>query len=146
MDADLSHQPQFLPEFIKKIQDFDLVIGSRYIDGGSIINWSIQRKLLSKYGNLIVRNLLGLRFNDCTSGFRCYRRTVLSSLNLDKIISDGYAFLIEMLYLCSKLRYKIGQIPIIFIDREDGKSKISKKEIAKAAKLIFKLRWDHQLA
>lgn len=140
MDADFSHSPKYLPEFINKIQDFDVVIGSRYVRGGSIVNWGILRRILSRSANVITKNLLNLKFSDYTSGFRCYRARVLKNIDFNNIYSDGYSFLIEILYRCEKSNYRIKESPISFTQRLNGTSKISRGEIAKAVITLLRLK------
>jgi len=140
MDADFSHNPQYLPEFMKKISDHDVVIGSRYTKGGAIINWRTHRRLLSRSANLIANNLLDLKVNDCTSGFRCYKRHVLKSVDFSNIYSDGYSFLIEILFRCKKSNYSIRELPISFAQRRNGISKISRNEIIKAVITLARLK------
>jgi dolichol-phosphate mannosyltransferase len=141
MDADFSHDPKYIPELISKAGEYDLVIGSRYIEGGGTVNWGIIRKTISRTANLVAKALLGFENNDRTAGFRCYRREVLEVIDLDNIFSDGYSFLVEMLYKCKQKGFKIGEIPIIFVDRRAGRSKISKREIYKAVYTILRLRF-----
>ncbi|TMC14990.1 MAG: polyprenol monophosphomannose synthase [Chloroflexi bacterium] len=125
MDADFSHDPRYLPDFLKKIEDADLVIGSRYIPGGDTPNWSLLRRFISSGGNLYARLLLNLPIHDCTAGFRCYRREVLENLDLPSIHTQGYGFQVEMTYRVSKSGFKIVETPIVFMDRRVGKSKMS---------------------
>lgn len=126
MDADFSHDPRYLPDFLKAIESADLVIGSRYIDGGGTPNWSPVRRFISGGGNIFARFMLGIPVHDCTAGFRCYRRNVLESIDLDTIESQGYAFQVELAYRVYKHGFKIVETPIIFQDRRVGKSKMSR--------------------
>lgn len=126
MDADFSHDPRYLPDFLQKIEQADLVIGSRYIPGGSTPNWSFSRRFISGGGNIFSRVVLGLRVHDCTAGFRCYRREVLENIGFDTIQSQGYGFQVEMAYRVQRLGYKIVETPIVFMDRRVGKSKMSR--------------------
>lgn len=139
MDADLSHNPRYIPALLTRSETADLVIGSRYIDGGGTLNCTLARRLLSRLANIFARTLLGLRPRDCTAGFRCYHREVLESIGLDTIFSDGYSFLIEMLYRSQKRGHKIEEVPIIFEDRQRGASKISRGEILKALYTVVRL-------
>lgn len=139
MDADFSHHPRYLPLLAAKSGEAGLVIGSRYVDGGGIRNWDLGRRILSRSANLFARTVLGILAKDCTAGFRLYRRDVLESIPLDQIFSDGYSFLIEMLYLCQKAGYPIREVPIVFEDRRQGESKISRIEIGKAIYTVFRL-------
>jgi dolichol-phosphate mannosyltransferase len=132
MDADFSHHPRYIPDLLTRNRDAQLVIGSRYVDGGGTVNWGLQRQILSRGANTFARLVLGLKAHDCTAGFRCYRREVLESIELDEIFSNGYSFLIEMLFKCQRRGWEIGEVPIIFEDRRHGASKISRREIFKA--------------
>jgi len=144
MDADLSHKPEDIPRFIKKIEEgYDVVIGSRYIGGTiSVVGWDFKRLLLSKFANLYATKILGLDYlSDITSGYRCYKREVLEKVNLEKIKSNGYAFQIEMVYKAHKLGFKIGEIPIIFYERNGGSSKMSRKIALEAAIMVWRLKF-----
>lgn len=141
MDADFSHHPKYLPDFISKLKDNDIVIGSRYVPGGGTLNWGLHRKVLSGTANLFAKFMLGLKSNDNTAGYRGYRKIVFEKVCLDDILSEGYSFLVEMIFRCSQNNFKIGETPIIFADREKGTSKISKQEIFKAIKTIFRLKF-----
>ncbi len=139
MDADYSHQPQYVPGLIAGIQSADLVIGSRYVSGGCVVDSPLARRLLSRGANLFARLVLGLHTRDCTTGFRCYRREVLESMDLDAIFSDGYSFLIETLYIVQQAGWKVTEVPIQFKDRRQGVSKISRAEIFKALYTVVRL-------
>ena len=125
MDADFSHDPRYLPDFLQKIEQADLVIGSRYIPGGSTPNWSLLRRFISGGGNIFSRLVLGMQIHDYTTGFRCYRRAVLESIDIDDIQSQGYGFQIEMAYRVKHYGFKVVETPIVFMDRRVGKSKMS---------------------
>jgi dolichol-phosphate mannosyltransferase len=140
MDADFSHNPEYLPRFIEAARSADLVIGSRYVNGVNIVNWPMSRLLLSYFGNMFARFVTGLRIADCTGGFKCFRRIVLESLNLKGIASSGYSFQIEVNFFAWKSGFRIMEIPIIFTDRQRGVSKMSTKIIKEAALLVWKLR------
>ncbi len=140
MDADFSHDPRYLPDFLSGIKEADLVIGSRYIKGVNVINWPMTRLLLSYYANIYARWVTGLPLNDSTGGFKCYRRKVLESINLDEVRSNGYSFQIEMSFRAWKKGFKIKEIPIIFMDRREGKSKMSKKIVREAIWMVWRLR------
>ncbi|MFN3966706.1 MAG: polyprenol monophosphomannose synthase [Endomicrobiia bacterium] len=142
MDADLSHDPRYLPVFIEKLKYYDLVIGSRYISDGGVVGWPIHRKLLSFFGNLYAKTITGLPINDSTSGFMGFKREVIKSLLQDNIKTEGYSFLIELKYRAYKKNFRICEIPIVFTDRIAGKSKISKKIIFEALLLVWKLRFN----
>ncbi|MFQ5823400.1 MAG: polyprenol monophosphomannose synthase [bacterium] len=140
MDADLSHDPNEIPNFLEKAKSFDLVIGSRYITGVNVINWPLSRLLLSLGANWYTRVITGLPLRDCTSGFKCFRRDVLENIDLDNISSDGYSFQIEVNFKAWKKNFKICEIPIIFVDRIKGNSKMSRKVMREAAWMVWKLR------
>ncbi|OGL46360.1 MAG: hypothetical protein A2161_07720 [Candidatus Schekmanbacteria bacterium RBG_13_48_7] len=143
MDADFSHHPSFIPDIIKYCDSYDIVIGSRYVENGTTTNFGLHRKFISRSANFFAHWILGMTVNDCTAGFRCYKLDSLKKVPLDKIRSNGYSFLVEMLYYCQKCDLSIKEIPINFIAREQGLSKISKKEIFNALKTIFRLKWQH---
>ncbi|MGF1573148.1 MAG: polyprenol monophosphomannose synthase [Sumerlaeia bacterium] len=140
MDADHSHNPVHLKEILHMAKIADLVIGSRYIAGGGTLNWGPHRKFLSWGANLLARSLLGLQARDCTSGYRCYRVNLLRRINFQRIHSNGYSFLMELLHYCQTNKARIREIPIVFADREFGKSKISQAEIFKAFLTLWRLR------
>jgi dolichol-phosphate mannosyltransferase len=143
MDSDLSHNPDALPWFIKEMEDggCDLIIGSRYTNGTiSVVGWDFRRLLLSKFGNLYSSRILGLKLTDLTSGYRCYKKETLKAIDFDRIYSNGYAFQIEMAYLVERAGFKIGEMPIIFYERNHGSSKMSKKIVREAVILPWKLR------
>jgi len=140
MDADFSHDPKSLPSLLKESESYDLVIGSRYKTGVSVVNWPIRRLLLSYCATIYTRLITGLRVSDCTSGYKCFRREVLEAIDLDKVRSDGYSFQIEMNFLCMEKGFRIGEVPIIFIDRHAGTSKMSKKIVREAILMVWKLR------
>lgn len=126
MDADLSHNPEYLPALAAAAaSDFDVVIGSRYLNGVSVVNWPLHRIFLSAFANRYIRAVTSLTPNDCTSGFRCWRRESLAKLPLDRMVSDGYAFLVEMLFEARRVGCRIGEVPIIFVERRQGQSKVS---------------------
>ena len=139
MDADFSHNPRYIPDMVAKIgQGYDLVIGSRYVRGGGS-DHGVVRRVFSWGANTITRIMLGLRAHDTTAGFRCYRREVLESLDLDAIKSSGYSFLFEMLFEVERRGWRVGEVPIFFEDRQLGTSKISRNEIIKALLTVFRL-------
>lgn len=140
MDADFSHEPSEIPNFIIAIQDSDLVIGSRYIQGVNVINWPLSRLILSYGANYYTQFVTGLKIKDNTSGYKCFRRSVLERINLDKIKSDGYSFQIEMNFKAWKHGFKIKEIPIVFVDRVLGTSKMSKKIIREAIFEVWRLK------
>jgi glycosyltransferase involved in cell wall biosynthesis len=140
MDADFSHPPERIPAMIEKAQSgYDVVIGSRYVPGGATVECTLPRKILSWGANAFARTLLGLQAHDATAGFRCYHREVLTSISLDDIFSDGYSFLIEMLYKVQRQGWQVGEVPIVFHNRQQGVSKISRAEIYKALYTVVRL-------
>ena len=140
MDADFSHPPENIPAMIDKIQEgYDLVIGSRYVPGGKAVECTLPRKMLSWGANAFARLALGLSAHDTTAGFRCYRREVLESVDLDNIFSNGYSFLVEMLYKVQRQGWKVGEVPIVFHNRQQGVSKISRNEVMKAMVTVLRL-------
>ena len=142
MDADFSHNPRYIPDMVAKIgQGYDLVIGSRYVPGGGTSGCTFDRKLLSWGANAFARTVLGLRAHDTTAGFRCYRREVLESVQLDEIKASGYSFLIEMLHRVRRRGWQVGEVPIIFENRRLGTSKISQDEIIRAMGTVLRLGW-----
>ena len=141
MDADFSHDPIEIPNFLKKMKDYDLVIGSRYIQGVNVVNWPISRLLLSWSANLYTRIITGLPIKDSTAGYKCFKRKVLESIDLTRINSDGYAFQIEMHFKAWKKKYRLLEIPIVFVDRNIGVSKMHPGIVREAAWMVWKLRF-----
>jgi dolichol-phosphate mannosyltransferase len=139
MDADFSHDPSYLPEFVNQSKNHQVVIGSRYIKDGGVINWPLKRKMLSYCANIYVRLLTGIGIHDATSGYRCIHREVLEKVDFNQLKSQGYAFLIENSFLFWKNKYSIEEIPITFVERAKGSSKISKKIIIEAFFIVLKL-------
>ncbi|MCA9898884.1 MAG: polyprenol monophosphomannose synthase [Ardenticatenaceae bacterium] len=139
MDADFSHNPRYIPSMIELSKQKHVVIGSRYVAGGGQRNCTWKRVVLSKGANFVARSLLGLKAKDATAGFRLYRREVLESVPLDRIFSSGYSFLVEMLFLCQRRGWQIGEVPIIFEDRRLGQTKISRNEVLKAQYTLLRL-------
>jgi len=125
MDCDLSHDPRHLPSLIAGAERADVVIGSRYIPGGAVVNWPLRRRLLSRFANGYIRAVTRLAARDCTSGYRCWRRDAIAALPLDRFESDGYSFLVEMLYAASVRGYRIAEVPITFVERRQGVSKLT---------------------
>jgi dolichol-phosphate mannosyltransferase len=144
MDADFSHDPAALLEFLREIENHDLVLGSRYLDGVTVVNWPLSRLILSVGANLYARLVTGLPISDCTGGFKCFRRSVLEALPLEKIKSDGYSFQIEMNYHVWRRRYRIKEIPIVFVDRQVGISKMSHPIIWEAMWMVWALRFKRE--
>jgi dolichol-phosphate mannosyltransferase len=141
MDADYSHDPKEIKRFLEEINTYDLIIGSRYIQGVRVINWPIRRLLLSYFANLYSRIITGMPVKDGTGGFKCFRRCVLEAINLEMIHSNGYSFQIEMNYKAWKKGFKIYELPITFTDRVQGTSKMSKKIVFEAIFMVWKLRF-----
>jgi len=139
MDADLSHDPQHLPALVAAIGGADLVIGSRYVAGGRIVNWPLRRRFLSRFANNYIRTVTRLEARDCTSGYRCWRRDALARLALDRFISDGYSFLVEMLYVASRQGCRIAEVPITFVERRQGESKLTRAVLVESAVTPWRL-------
>jgi dolichol-phosphate mannosyltransferase len=140
MDADFSHDPKMLVKLLDKAEDADLVIGSRYISGVNVVNWPLRRLILSYTANLYTRWITGLPVKDATAGFKCYRRAVLESYDLDSIKSNGYSFQIETNFLAWKHGFRVIEVPIVFTDRREGVSKMSKHIVYEAAWMVWKLK------
>lgn len=145
MDADFSHNPNDIPVFLSKIREYDLVIGSRYIHGVRVLNWPMNRLLLSYSANVYTKIITGLPVRDATGGFKCYRIEALKSIDLDKIRSNGYAFQIEMSFKVWKKGFRLVEIPIIFTDRRSGVSKMSRSIVYEAVFMLWKLRFGSLL-
>ena len=142
MDADFSHDPAHLPQFLNAIQGCDLVLGSRYRNGRvTVVNWPMTRLLLSYCANIYARVVTGLELGDATGGFKCFRRSVLEGIPLDEVRSNGYAFQIEMSFRAVRKNFRITEIPIVFVDRTDGESKMSKHIVREAIWMVWRLRW-----
>jgi dolichol-phosphate mannosyltransferase len=139
MDADLSHDPGQLPELIAATAHADVVIGSRYVAGGSVVNWPIHRKMLSRIANIYIRGVTRLHVRDCTSGYRCWRREALAALPLDQFFSDGYSFLVEMLFVAARRGGRIAEVPITFVERREGESKVSSAVLIESALTPWRL-------
>jgi len=143
MDADGSHDPKFLSDFLEKIKGCDLVIGSRYYKGKiNVVNWNLGRLLLSLLANFYARIVTGVQLSDLTTGFKCFRREVLEAIDLNKILSEGYSFQIEMNWRVLKAGFKIEEIPIIFYERRHGESKMSANIIKEALWILWKMRFQ----
>jgi len=144
MDADFSHDPAHLPQFLRAIEDADLVLGSRYRNGKvTVVNWPIKRLLLSYFANVYARIVTGLPVWDATGGFKCFRRKVLEAIDLSHVRSNGYAFQIEMSFRAWRKHFKIAEIPIVFVDRTEGQSKMSRSIVREAIWMVWRLRfWE----
>ena len=144
MDADLSHNPEYLPDLVTAAATHDLAIGSRYLHGVSVVNWPLHRIFLSAFANRYIRSVTGLSPSDCTSGYRCWRREALAQLPIAKMVSDGYSFLTEMLYEAKLRRFRISEVPIIFVERRVGQSKLSGNVLIESLimpwRLVFRSR------
>ena len=145
MDADFSHDPKYLPDFLAAIETHDLVLGSRYVPGGGVKNWGLLRKLISRGGSLYARTILGLSLRDLTGGFKCFRRDVLAAIDLDEVKSNGYSFQLEMTYRAARMGFRIAETPIVFEDRTAGKSKMSRKIFLEAVVMVWRLRLDSRI-
>jgi dolichol-phosphate mannosyltransferase len=142
MDADFSHDPAHLPDFLRAIGRTDVVLGSRYREGKvTVVNWPIGRLILSYFANVYARAVTGLPVWDATGGFKCFRREVLESIDINKVRSNGYAFQIEMSYRAWKRGFQIVEIPIVFVDRTEGQSKMSRAIVREAIWMVWRLRW-----
>ena len=141
MDADFSHDPDEIPNFLREIEKYDLVLGSRYISGANVANWPLQRLLLSYYANKYARLVTGIKVYDATGGFKCFRRKVLEAIDLDSIHSNGYSFQIEMNFRAWRKGFSIKEIPIVFVDRRAGTSKMNKSIVREAMLLVWKLKF-----
>ncbi len=143
MDADFSHEPKRIPEFIAAAAEADLVLGSRYLDGRvTVVNWPMTRLLLSYGANIYARVVTGLKLYDATGGYKCFRRRVLEAIELDKVRSNGYAFQIEMSFRAARRGFRIVEIPIVFTDRTDGTSKMSGAIVREAVWMVWRLRFQ----
>ena len=133
MDADLSHDPAQLPDLLAAAERADMVIGSRYVPGGQIVNWPLKRHILSRFANTYIRTVTRVSAHDCTSGYRCWKRSALASLPLDQLFSDGYSFLVEMLFVAHRRGCRIAEVPITFVERRAGESKVSRAVLMESA-------------
>jgi len=141
MDADLSHDPANLPKMMELIKKNDLVIGSRYVKDGGMVNWGMGRFLISRLANTFCRWVLGIRQEDCSGGYKCYRADLLRKIDLGKIFSQGYSFQVEILYRALRAGAKVAEFPIIFVNRHEGESKLSAGELSAFGWTVLKLRW-----
>ena len=143
MDADFSHDPAELPRLLEKTETYDLVIGSRYVSGVNVVNWPMRRLVLSYAANVYTRWITGMPVRDATSGFKCFRREVLESIDLDSLRSNGYAFQIEMSFLAWSKGFRVCELPIVFVDRRVGVSKMSKHIVYEAAWMVWRLKFKN---
>jgi dolichol-phosphate mannosyltransferase len=140
MDADFSHDPKYLPALVAGAADHEVVIGSRYLNGISVVNWPLERLILSTFANRYIRAVTGLRARDCTGGFRCWRRGALARIPLTRIVSDGYSFIVETLFEAARHGCSIGEVPIVFVERRMGTSKLSSGVLAESVLMPWRLR------
>lgn len=146
MDADFSHDPRYIPNLVETSQRADVVLGSRYCSGGGVEDWPMHRVMLSKFANFYVSRVTGLNVSDSTSGFRCYTRYALETIHVEQIVSNGYAFQVEMTYRAKEAGLHIQETPIIFTDRRQGKSKISRKVLIESMIMPWRLRFAMRAA
>jgi dolichol-phosphate mannosyltransferase len=144
MDADFSHDPRYLPQLLEAASHADLALGSRYTEGGGTQNWGLARQAISQGGSLYARSVLGVRVRDLTGGFKCFRRETLERIDLPTVRSNGYSFQIELTYRTLLLGLRVVEVPIVFVDRRVGKSKMSRKIFAEAATMVLRLRLDRR--
>ena len=141
MDADFSHDPKYLPDLRRATDDADLSFGSRYVKGGGVVGWGPIRQIVSRGGNLYARTILGVPFQDLTGNYRCWRRAALEKIDIDSLRSEGYVFQIEVLYRAARAGVKIREVPIVFVDRQRGKSKMTRRIVMEAWPRVLELRW-----
>ncbi|MFZ9890170.1 MAG: polyprenol monophosphomannose synthase [Myxococcota bacterium] len=141
MDADFSHQPRYIPEFLRAIEHYDLVLGSRWTEGGGTENWGLLRQVISRGGSLYARQILGVDVKDLTGGFKCFRREVLEAVDLQAIESTGYSFQIELTYRALQQGFRVKEIPIIFYERTAGTSKMNSRIVIEAVQKVWGLRF-----
>ncbi len=140
MDADFSHDPKYLPAMLAKAREADLVLGSRYVPGGGTVNWGLGRRLLSRGGSLYARTILGIRVRDLTGGFKCFRREVLEAIDLGSVECSGYSFQIELTYRALRRGFRVAEVPIVFVDRRVGHSKMSRRIVLEALGKVWTIR------
>jgi dolichol-phosphate mannosyltransferase len=146
MDADFSHDPLELPRLIEAAARADLVVGARYVPGGRVVHWPLRRQILSRFANLYVHLVAGLRTRDCTSGYRCWRREALAKVPLDRTNSEGYSFLVEMLFAAAALGLRFAEVPITFVERRQGESKLSKAVLIESVITPWRLAASREMA
>jgi dolichol-phosphate mannosyltransferase len=142
MDADFSHDPRHLPALLAAAQDADLVLGSRYVPGGGTVNWGLGRRLISRGGSVYARAILGVRVRDLTGGFKCFRREVLEAVDLPSVECSGYAFQIELTYRALRRGFRVVEVPIVFVDRRVGRSKMSRRIVLEAMRKVWSMRFS----
>src|SRR6201995_136861 len=141
MDADFSHDPRYLPELLAAAEDADLVLGSRYVPGGGVRDWGVLRRLVSRGGGIYARRILGVQVHDLTGGFKCIRREVLEAIDLPSVRAEGYVFQVEVTYPAVLAGFRVKEVPMVFVDREQGASKMSSRIALEAIWLVPRLRW-----
>jgi|SRR5215813_12430357 len=141
MDADFSHDPKYLPRFFAEIETADLVVGSRYVDGGGVVNWDFKRRLLSRAANFYVRTLTGMPLADATAGFKCWRRDALAAIDFSDIYANGYVFLAEMSYQAVRKKFRITELPIVFVERRLGRSKMDWRIVTEGFWGVIRMRF-----
>jgi dolichol-phosphate mannosyltransferase len=141
IDADLSHDPAYIPQMLGHMDEYDLVIGSRYVHDGGMVNWSIKRLLISLFANAMLKKILKIDQKDCSGGFKCYTAELIRKIQIERVISRGYVFYVEILYRALRVGARVKEIPIIFVNRGKGKSKLGIHEVIGYAVNVFKLRW-----
>jgi len=142
MDCDFSHDPRHLPELLAAVERADLALGSRYVPGGGTVNWGLLRKIISRGGSLYARLILGLRVRDLTGGFKCFRREVLEAIDLPSVVCTGYAFQIELTFRAVRAGFRVAEVPIVFVDRRVGHSKMSRRIVLEAVKKVWSIRFS----
>jgi dolichol-phosphate mannosyltransferase len=142
MDADFSHDPRYLPALLERAREADLVLGSRYVEGGGTVNWGLGRKVVSRGGSLYARTILGVHVRDLTGGFKCFRREVLEAIELGTVQSSGYAFQIELTYRAILKGFRVAELPIVFADRRVGQSKMSRRIVVEAMRMVWAMRFS----
>jgi len=142
MDCDFSHDPRYLPAMLARAEQADLVLGSRYVEGGGTVNWGLARKVISRGGSLYARAILGLPVRDLTGGFKCFRREVLEAIDLPSVECTGYAFQIELTFRAFRKGFRVAEIPIVFADRRVGHSKMSRRIVLEAVKKVWSIRFS----
>jgi dolichol-phosphate mannosyltransferase len=140
MDADFSHDPKYLPALLAKAEEADVVLGSRYVAGGGTVNWGLGRRILSRGGSLYARAILGIPVRDLTGGFKCFRREVLEAIELSTVECTGYAFQIELTYRAVRRGFRVAEVPIVFVDRRVGRSKMSRRIVLEAIRKVWSIR------
>jgi dolichol-phosphate mannosyltransferase len=141
MDADFSHDPKYIPGFLSAIKECDVVLGSRFVNGGREVGRPLLRRMITRFANAYIRWILGLKVRDCNSGYRCYKRGVLENVGLDKFVSKGPSIVQEMIYRVHLKGFKIGEIPITFVEREEGSSKLGPQQLWRGYMMVLKLRF-----